>query len=154
MAEDPLAPKFLLGYKKVIKPNQHGNVIGGHVQEVERNAILRRKFPVCHQCPSCKMHGGRNAQPQCDAEGRTTPTELKVSRKHKEEQNQPTFDQVDRLFENMGAGDDQINVVLRRISSSQRGQEHKNHADPGNERFAELGEGRVKPKHSAEYLAD
>ena len=54
----------------------------------------------------------------------------------------------------MSAGDDPINVVFRRVSGSQGGQEHKNDADSAYERFAELGQGRIQAEHSAEYLAD
>src|SRR5208283_894302 len=38
----------LLGPENVIEPNKNANVIGGHVQENKKNAILSRKIPVSH----------------------------------------------------------------------------------------------------------
>ena len=89
------------------------------------------------------MHASRDPQPQCDTESGTAPTQFEVGRKCKEEQDQSALDHVDRLLEDVNAGDDPINVVLRRVSGSYRRQEYKNHTDPTDEQFAKSGQGRI-----------
>jgi hypothetical protein len=56
-----------LGDKEVVAPNQDANVVGGHVKEIEKIALLAKE-PIGHKSPMSEEDGSRNPETEYDPE--------------------------------------------------------------------------------------
>src|ERR1700736_4638701 len=89
--------------QEVVAPNQDADMVCGHVEKIEKITLVDQAS-VGHDSPCAKVLAGYDAKAKCNSERSIVPGQPEMRGEQKQEQYQPTLDDVQGLFQDVGAG--------------------------------------------------